>query len=69
MSRLRKNLLNEGGASWTFNLEFLKARAARSLGMGMTEFEKLTKADKAEAMAILVAEGWMSAWEARKASA
>lgn len=65
MRRLRKLLLDEGGASWTFNLEFLKAKAARSLGMGMTEFEKMTRADKAEAMALLVAKGWMRAWESR----
>ena len=66
---LRKLLHEEQGATWTFNLGFLKARAARSLGKGMTEFDQMSKSDKAEAMALLIAESYMAAWEAKKARA
>ena len=37
--------------------------------MGMTEFDQMGKNDKAEAMALLIAESYMAAWEAKKARA
>ena len=69
LRRLRKLLDEEQGATWTFNLEFLKAQAAERLGKGMTEFEQMSKNDKAEEMALIVARSYMAAWEAKKARA
>ena len=66
MRGLRKLLLDEGGASWTYSLEFLKAQAAERVNKSMTEFDQMSKADKATEMALIVARGWMSAWEQRE---
>ena len=37
--------------------------------MKMSEFDKMSKNDKAIPMALIDAEGWMRAWEARKPGA
>ena len=66
LTTLRQLLLSEQGASWTYSLEFLKAQAAENLDKSMTEFDRMSKTDKAEEMALIVARGWMSAWERRE---
>lgn len=67
MSSLRKLLLDEGRASWSFSLTFLKAQAAESLDKSMTEFDRMSKTDRAIEMALIAARGWMRAWESRRA--
>ncbi|GAG36456.1 unnamed protein product [marine sediment metagenome] len=60
-------MLNKLKATWTYSLEFLKAKAARDLRMGMSEFDQMSKNDKAIPMALIAAEGWMRAVEEDKA--
>ena len=66
LTSLRQSLLSEG-PSWVFNLMFLKAKAAENLHKSMTEFDQMSKPDKAIEMALIAARGWMRAWEAKMA--